>query len=327
MADYTTSTYMQGGALPSWAEDPSKVTADQMKTMAGTMQGATTYQPTENALVSSQLTKLLKQDNPYTALARSKAAQYANSRGLLNSSMAAGAGERAAIESALPVAQGDAQAYGVAERDNAAALNNFSLDANRFQREGALSALRAGFDSATQQRNFGFQAGESAAERAMRESQFQTAEGRLREAMTQDNQIKQADLGIRQSELGLREQDLALRRDSLDSETQLKQATMLQEMQRTYMDARIQLETTANLDQGAKATAIQAMDAWFVNTALKDLRASLGDPAAWPDFASAPASSPAPAPASPQAPAVPIMDSGVSLRPDGSRYDIYTGDY
>ena len=92
-----------GGALASWATDPTNMTADQYKTMAGPMQGATTYTPSDNALVSNNLTKLLASDNPYMTLARSKAQAYSNSRGLLNSTMAGQAGERAAIESALPL--------------------------------------------------------------------------------------------------------------------------------------------------------------------------------------------------------------------------------
>lgn len=61
--------------------------------------------------VESRLTNLLKKDNPYLKLNETKAQQYANSRGLLNSTMAATAGQKAAIESALPIAQQDASFY------------------------------------------------------------------------------------------------------------------------------------------------------------------------------------------------------------------------
>ncbi len=81
----------------------------------------------DNELVSSQLNKLLAGDSPYLQQARSKAMQTANGRGLVNSSMAAGWGESAAIDSALPIANADAGAYTAASRDNQAAQNSVSM--------------------------------------------------------------------------------------------------------------------------------------------------------------------------------------------------------
>lgn len=66
---------------------------------------------TENSTVSGQMEGLLGKNSKYLNLARTKAMQTANSRGMLNSSMAAGAGEAAAIEAALPIAQQDAATY------------------------------------------------------------------------------------------------------------------------------------------------------------------------------------------------------------------------
>lgn len=120
---------------------------------AGTMQGATTYTPSQDSLVSAQLERLLAKDSSYMQLARTRAMQQAASRGLLNSSMAAGAGEAAAIEAGRPIAEGDASAYFTAQRDNAGAQNTFARDANAFGREGALSVFREG--SATNRFNAG----------------------------------------------------------------------------------------------------------------------------------------------------------------------------
>jgi len=61
--------------------------------------------------VADQMQGLLSKSSPYIKTARSSAEQKANSRGLLNTSIAAGAGEKAAIESALPIASQDASAY------------------------------------------------------------------------------------------------------------------------------------------------------------------------------------------------------------------------
>ena len=59
--------------------------------------------------VSGRLTGLLASDSPYLERARTRGRQFANRRGLLNSSIAAGAAEASAIDAALPIAQGDAQ--------------------------------------------------------------------------------------------------------------------------------------------------------------------------------------------------------------------------
>jgi hypothetical protein len=73
-----------------------------------TSTGASTYTP-KNASVSKQLTGLLKADSPMLTQARTNAKKAANRRGLLNSSIAAGAGEAAAYDVALPIASQEAQ--------------------------------------------------------------------------------------------------------------------------------------------------------------------------------------------------------------------------
>ena len=64
--------------------------------------------PMENASVQDQLARFLASNSPVMQQARTGAMQYANSRGLLNSSIAAGAGEDAVIRSAVPIASQDA---------------------------------------------------------------------------------------------------------------------------------------------------------------------------------------------------------------------------
>ena len=66
----------------------------------------TTEKPEET--VGGRLSGLLASESPYLTAAKTRAKQESNSRGLLNSTMAATAGEKAAIESALPIATSDA---------------------------------------------------------------------------------------------------------------------------------------------------------------------------------------------------------------------------
>lgn len=83
---------------------------------AATIEDYTPYQEvlgtvSPEATVEGRLGGLLSQNNPYIERARTEAAQLANRRGMLNTSMAAGAAEGAAIDRALPIAQQDAKAY------------------------------------------------------------------------------------------------------------------------------------------------------------------------------------------------------------------------
>ena len=90
---------------------------------------ATTYEA-EKAVVSDptdtvrgQITSLLDEDSAYLERARFRGEEYAASRGLLNTSIAAGAGETSAIEAALPIAQQDAETYTRQRLENQAAIN------------------------------------------------------------------------------------------------------------------------------------------------------------------------------------------------------------
>jgi hypothetical protein len=66
---------------------------------------------TPNELVANQLESLLNSNSPYMRNAAQRGAEYAASRGNLNSSIGAGSARRAALEAAMPIAQADAQAY------------------------------------------------------------------------------------------------------------------------------------------------------------------------------------------------------------------------
>src|SRR5690554_3502530 len=64
-----------------------------------------------NETVQGQLDQILKSGSPLLENARARSMEFAASRGLQNSTLAAGAGERALIETALPIAQQDAQTH------------------------------------------------------------------------------------------------------------------------------------------------------------------------------------------------------------------------
>lgn len=79
-----------------------------------------------NETVQGQIAGLIDKNSPLLQQARNQAMMTANTRGLVNSSIAASAGESAAYGAALPIAQADARAYEQAARDQQALLNQTS---------------------------------------------------------------------------------------------------------------------------------------------------------------------------------------------------------
>lgn len=97
-----------------------------------------------NETVAGQLDSILKTDSPLLQRARARANEMSNSRGLVNSTMAAQAGETAVIDTAMPIAQADAGTYNLAARENMAAGN----DASRFSATAANAVSAQNAESA-----------------------------------------------------------------------------------------------------------------------------------------------------------------------------------
>jgi len=82
--------------------------------------------------VSQQLATLLGSESPYIKANINRANERANQLGLLSSSMAVGAGNRAAIDAALPIAKQDAEFR-----------QNLDIDANRYTQNLGLNQQQA----------------------------------------------------------------------------------------------------------------------------------------------------------------------------------------
>lgn len=90
------------------------------------------YQPTtrevsKDELVENRLTNLLNSDSEYIRQARRAGERAAAQRGALSSSIFAGSSQSAAIQSALPIAQQDAETYYRTAAENMSAKNNMTL--------------------------------------------------------------------------------------------------------------------------------------------------------------------------------------------------------
>ena len=88
-----------------------------------------------------QLNSILATDSPLMQRARAQALQDMNQRGLINSSMAQGAGVAAMIDKATPLATADAATYAQRAEANQLALNNVGMfnvgEANKFSLQAA----------------------------------------------------------------------------------------------------------------------------------------------------------------------------------------------
>lgn len=131
----------QSGIIGNALNQQTTVTTPSIATPPSVSQSNTTWTaPVQRTVdsaketVQGQMSGLMAADSPYMTQARTRAAQAANARGLLNSSMAVGAGEQAAYDAALPIAQADAQIYG-----NAANLNTQTTNQSLAQRDSDMN--------------------------------------------------------------------------------------------------------------------------------------------------------------------------------------------
>ena len=95
--------------------NPFDYTADQAT--------GTNWNIGKNQTVQNQLQGIIAANSPLMEQARTGALQQMNQRGLMNSSMAIGAGQDAVIRNALPIAQQDATLYGNRAKYNADVAN------------------------------------------------------------------------------------------------------------------------------------------------------------------------------------------------------------
>lgn len=160
---------------------------------------------------AGQLDKVLAKDGSLMQRARAQGQDWANSRGLLNSSVAAEASQGAMIDRATPIATTDAGFYNEAARDNMQAQNTASMfnagEANKFSLTG-LSEAGANYRLGQGQN---FTAGENEKDRAARATEFGQTIGLQRDQLNaQIDQFAQR--------LGVDVQDLQLRRDQLSQQ-------------------------------------------------------------------------------------------------------------
>jgi hypothetical protein len=123
---------------------------------------AQTREVQDNDLAQHQLNRILSKDSPLIQLSKTQGMQYGNSRGLLNSSIAAGASQNAMIQNAAPIATNDANTYFNQGRANQDSTNQFRLTQATHQHEAAEAAKQRAFQAEQNERQRAFQAQQDA---------------------------------------------------------------------------------------------------------------------------------------------------------------------
>lgn len=144
---------------------------DYQQGMSDNDRDALTREVTDRELTSRQLERLLDENGRYIQNARLNAREQAAAGGMLMSSTAAGAAQRAAIDAGAPIAQADASVYANTASENMRAQNEDAMADQGQGRQlfGQTMGLRAQLDDSAVNRTW--QSGEAARERSWRSSE------------------------------------------------------------------------------------------------------------------------------------------------------------
>tara|TARA_Y100000310_G_scaffold136383_1_gene135237 strand:- start:484 stop:2208 length:1725 start_codon:yes stop_codon:yes gene_type:complete len=138
------------------------------------------YTPSKDATVEGRLAGLLASGGKYVTEARGRGERTAQARGLLNSSIAASAGEKAAIETALPVALQDAKAFQEAGMAGYLGKIQGAGTTQKYEAEGGLVGTQAGASSVL------------SAQKAAEEAALTTLRGDVQSGMSRQDAFQKA---------------------------------------------------------------------------------------------------------------------------------------
>lgn len=153
------TTAAAGTQAPTGVVPPPTVSAPSLPPIEGQQFVAGTQQPLDGTgvgglaptqVVQDTVSQILNQSNPYITSARRHGLEAANARGLMNSSIAAGASERAAIDASMPLVQQSMGLFGDREQrafqgqqsqlDRLQGVNNAMLQSQLQERQAQLKS-------------------------------------------------------------------------------------------------------------------------------------------------------------------------------------------
>ena len=320
MADTTDPTM-----LSSWYDSYSKANATRPDTAAAstvtpsaavptmaaaapaaavTNATATDWTPDTNSTVQGQLSGILKTGSPLLDRAETKAAQAANSRGLLNSTMAITAGQSALYDAALPIAQQDASTFADAGKTNAqqrtqvglanaSAANSSAQQAAGFQQQSNLQTQDLAAQAAQQQRELAsrydlasldansrmaLQQADAANQQKLQAANAALQTGLQANDLAVKQSMQQYDAAVQQAMNGQNnENKLKLAQMDADTKTnlaeieakyknQLQANSSMATTYQSYADAVTRIMLDTNLDADAKKSAIENQRVLYNNS-------------------------------------------------------------
>ena len=129
---------------------------EQRESASPSLQGAAQATLPQAKTVAGLLDTILAKDSPLMQRAATQGKQFANNRGLLNSSMAGGAAQGAMIDRATPIASQDSQSALSLSQFNAGQTNDMRRQSNDFQIRSNLMEQGQGYDLQKMQSQFGY---------------------------------------------------------------------------------------------------------------------------------------------------------------------------
>lgn len=219
MATNNTGLLSQANTItPAQASSPSQVSvnvsAPESRSYSGFDENksydnrASDFKVSDDSLVENRMTGLLGSNSDYMKRAKGTATVASNRRGLLSSSIAAGAGASAAIDAALPIAQQDANTFAQSDLTKQNYFNDQSLAEQQAFNTSRLSAQDATQQSGAMQQQtentatLNNQQGQinenlgSAADN--RQISLQNNQGSINQALQKDNAAQQSALSAQQ---------------------------------------------------------------------------------------------------------------------------------
>jgi hypothetical protein len=231
-------------------------------------------QVTPDELAQNQLANITNKDSPLMQLAGTQGKQYAASRGLLDSSIGAGAAQASMIDKATPFALQDASRYGMVADKNLDWQNEFGMADKRIgadydqlrlghQWQSGENVLDRTHQSSMQQAEFGFRGSQNELDRALQkylQSSNQTWQsGESDKDRSFQKMMQDYELGWRSGEASL---DRALQQTLQESQFafQGSQAEIDRQFQMSMQSAEFGFKgTQAELDR-ALQTYLQSTD-------------------------------------------------------------------
>jgi len=256
--------------------------AQAMKLADASKAEAVTGSFDESKGIAGRVQQLTDYGSPLMTAARTRAKQNSAKLGLSNSSTAAQAGEQAVIETATPIASGDAQLYQNQQLANQNALNQANLTNANIKAQTGMAGLQLGensrqfgtnlleqrrqFDASLAQgdqqfgQNLQLQKDSLAAQREQFQQQFGLDQTKLQQ---QESQFARDQ----QSKITLAQMDADSRQKLIEAEAKYKTDIAgnenISRAWGTMMDSINQIQNNPDLDQAAKTTLINNTQASF----------------------------------------------------------------